>query len=71
MAMMQNGELDPAIAMQLLGRGMTAAAPEGDTSDPKNDKKRPLDTTGESHDPSDVHDIDGFLQEAKKVKLDA
>lgn len=69
-AMMQNGELDPAIAMQLLGQGMTAAAPEGDASDPKNDKKRPLDTTGESHNPSDVQDIDGFLQEAKKVKLE-
>ena len=73
MAMMQNGELDPAIAMQLLGQGMTAAAPKGDASDPQNGKKRPLDAVGqgESQEPDGDQEIDAFLKEAKRVRLDA
>ena len=72
-AMMQNGELDPAIAMQLLGQGMTAAAPKGDASDPQNGKKRPLHAVGEgeSQEPDGDQEIDAFLKEAKKVRLDA
>ena len=72
-AAMQNGELDPSIAMQLLGQGVTATAPKGDASDPNNAKKRPMDTSGgrEGESEQQGEDIEVFLQEAKRVKQDA
>lgn len=67
-AMYQKGDLDPAVAMQLLGQAHTA---KKSTSDTEGDsKKRPLedhDATGEGDGPS----LDDILQQAKRAKNDS